>query len=874
MRFVSNSRRNMNFQIENTGLWSSSLGITAPNEEILRKLEHLRSVLQRFRGHVAVLTTRIAAQFPQLTIHDVTHLDALWETADLIAGPRYPLNPMEAFVLGGAILLHDAAHCFEAYEGGQDAVRGTIAWKDAYAAEVAKNPNGSLVEIEQYCDFSAIRLLHARQAEKLGEHEWKSANDNTSIFLIEDSDLRARFGALIGKIAASHNWSIEDVVSRLPDQFNAPGSWPSEWRVDPIKIACLLRCADAAHLDDRRAPDFLLALIRRSGISLDHWKAQNWLARADLDQSDPTKSSLRYTSTRAFKPVDTKAWWVVYDAISVLESEIYSSNKLLSSRTQSNDTSPPFKIKKVTGANSPDDLCKSVQVENWTPTSAKIHVGNIERLVGTLGGSSLYGNGDNFAVVLRELIQNARDAIAARRAFALNFKGSILVKVKQKSPTQTFIEVQDDGVGMSERTMVGALLDFGTSFWASDLVQSEFPGLRSSSFRPVGKYGIGFYSVFMLASEVHVASRRFDAGVKDVTNLHFVDGISLRPVLSKGASEFYDVMSSTCVRITINERIEDVNARLISQGNVEELRIPLKNYLAAITAGLDVQVVLQDNDVTQTIVHESVTELTNPEKIFDWIKCITFLEVPGAVKDAQAVEYIKNNFDRIRRIEQDGKLVGLAALLDAHPDSLRLMSTDTVGGLTNNVYRSGGSFLGYMDNYPESAKRDGSKKIVSPDNLQAWANEQVAILKAKNPTQIQLYWMASNMSNLDLDPIDIISFPVLLDQSRYMLLDFDQLFEILQKTGIASPVSRRADFCETNIAPFIVNELPTLRPITNGSLIRFAVENGRAKYPTSLLGCLERMVLRKGNELTYETKPEILKSNFGDIDALIIKLKN
>ncbi|MBA2593659.1 MAG: hypothetical protein M3495_02490 [Pseudomonadota bacterium] len=47
---------------------------------------------------------------PGLTVHDITHLDALWRVADQIAGPDYPINPAEAFVLGGAFLLHDAAH--------------------------------------------------------------------------------------------------------------------------------------------------------------------------------------------------------------------------------------------------------------------------------------------------------------------------------------------------------------------------------------------------------------------------------------------------------------------------------------------------------------------------------------------------------------------------------------------------------------------------------------------------------------------------------------------------------------------------------------------------------------------------------------------
>ena len=394
----------MNSQIEKTSLWLIGLGSKDADQERERKKELLRGVLKRFREHAAVLTSRISATFPQLTVHDATHLDALWETADLIAGEGYPLNPMEAFVFGGAILLHDAAHCFEAYEGGQNAVRNSVEWKDAFASEKAAHPEEILEKLKQYSDFTAIRLLHARQAEKLGGREWKSENGGPSFFLIEDVDIRSRYGALIGKIAASHNWSIDDVKSRLRDQVNAPGCWPSEWRVDPVKIACLLRCADAAHIDERRAPDFLLALIRRSGVPLDHWKAQNWLSRIDLDQSDPSKRSLLFTSTHAFKSADASAWWVAYDAITMLDAELRASNNLLSSRVQKDSSSPPFLSQRVTGANSPAVLSKSIETEGWIPTSARIHVGNLERLVETLGGQNLYGSGgDDFAVVIREL---------------------------------------------------------------------------------------------------------------------------------------------------------------------------------------------------------------------------------------------------------------------------------------------------------------------------------------------------------------------------------------------------------------------------------------------------------------------------------------
>jgi hypothetical protein len=494
-----------------------------------------------------------------------------------------------------------------------------------------------------------------------------------------------------------------------------------------------LRCADAAHLDDRRAPDFLLALIRRSGVSLDHWKAQNWLARVDSDQSDPSKSSLLFTSTHAFGSSDANAWWVAYDAITMLDAEIRASNNLLLSRVQRESSSPAFRMQRVTGANSPTELSKSVETQGWMPTNAKIHVSNLEVLVRTLGGQNLYGAGDNFAVVMRELIQNARDAVAARRSLTQGFVGRILVRITTKSDNQTFVEIRDDGVGMSERTMTNALLDFGTSFWASDLVRSEFPGLRSSSFRPIGKFGIGFYAVFMAASEVLVASKRFDAGLSDVRRLHFANGLTLRPILTAGADENYDVMSSTSVRLTIDEPIGSISQRWINNGNAQhELRIPLRNYLAAIVAGLDVSIALQIDSGIPDEIHENINEIITHKKIFDWIKHISFSDILDAKRNINQGKYVSDNAERIRRIEYDGHLVGLAALLDINVN-FQCLTTDTIGGLTNNILRGSSGYMGYMDNYSASAKRDVAKKVAPIEVLQSWADKQISIFKEKTP---------------------------------------------------------------------------------------------------------------------------------------------
>jgi hypothetical protein len=68
-----------------------------------------------------------------MTVHDISHLDALWDTAFSVAEGAVNVNRAEAFVLGASILQYDAAMSLAAYPGGTTEVHSTLAWKDAIA---------------------------------------------------------------------------------------------------------------------------------------------------------------------------------------------------------------------------------------------------------------------------------------------------------------------------------------------------------------------------------------------------------------------------------------------------------------------------------------------------------------------------------------------------------------------------------------------------------------------------------------------------------------------------------------------------------------------------------------------------------------------
>lgn len=848
-----------------TGLWKNSLGSRSTGYS--DHMDTLRGAYHDFRRKAFVLTDQIAKALPALTIHDGTHLDALWETADLIAGPSYPINPLEGFVLGGAILLHDAALCFEAYEGGRAKLRNSTEWRDSFAAIRERSPNIETSSAQDEADFAALRLLHASRAKELAEATWTST-DGEKIFLIENSDLRNRYGPLIGKIAASHHWPIEE-LSGLGEQFNAPGHFPREWRVDPVKIACLLRCADAAHLDSRRAPDFLMALTRREGISSHHWIAQNWLARVDVSQLNGENDTIVFTSNQDFSKKHTQAWWVAYDAITLVQAEITASNKLLEARSIIG--SPKFAINKVKGVSSPEDMSVYVRARGWEPCSAKIHVGNLQKLVNDLGGKQLYGETDQLGIALRELIQNSRDALAARRIVDPTHNGMINIQLSKDDDGAWSIEVVDNGVGMSERVLTGPLLDFGSSFWVSSLVQDEFPGLRSSSFRSVGRFGIGFYAVFMVAESVAVSTRRWDAALSQIVTLEFENGLTLRPTRTRGRPGDFPSSASTCVKLKLRKgNLENGMVTILSNRMGEpNFLVALEDYVSALVCGLDVGVSFKGpNDDRFKIVHSPVNSLKAKNIAEDWLIRTSFQKYqPNKVSK----DDISKIVERLRFVDPDQPHHGFAALSTRADNATNFLSSRTVGGLLTSVHgRGDDQFFGFLDFPARSAKREAEQNPVIPHNLlEAWVNDQLALLEEQGMTDADRLLLTSHLCELKIDPAPVFRVLVLRGQTL-SVLTLSQLFDAVVEKGLVIFKAPFMDHIDTYVHLQSYKDFPVFRPFRNSAFLSLTRDASGPKNPYSLLGCLHREAVKRGYEITFNQTGDVVSSVIGNCEVLIL----
>ncbi|KAJ8086604.1 hypothetical protein PM082_005427 [Marasmius tenuissimus] len=122
----------------------------------------------------------------------------------------------------------------------------------------------------------------------------------------------------------------------------------------------------------------------------------------------------------------------------------------------------------------------------------------------------------NREIFLRELVSNANDAIEKLRLTALKDKNvwdgvdplNITIKaVKDEDGNGGSIIISDTGIGMSPddlRTNLGTLAKSGTSDFLAQADKDKADGTNQGNL--IGAFGLGFYSSFLVADRVYVAS--------------------------------------------------------------------------------------------------------------------------------------------------------------------------------------------------------------------------------------------------------------------------------------------------------------------------------------------------------------------------------
>lgn len=241
--------------------------------------------------------------------------------------------------------------------------------------------------------------------------------------------------------------------------------------------------------------------------------------------------------------------------------------------------------------------------------------------------NSLYQNKDVF---LRELISNASDALDKIRFLSLTKPD--LLKDEEKLQVQieydddlNTLTVRDTGIGMTHDDLVanlGTVARSGTSKFLEALKADSSDGKSVGDISQIGQFGVGFYSAFLVADRIQVASKHAESPTQYIWTS------------SNGASEFKiyeDPRGNTISRGTeITLFLKEDCLEYADQNKLSDLA---KHYSEFITHPISLrtkttmEVEVEDDEDTITDEDLEVTE-DEPEEVkekktkevttFDW----------------------------------------------------------------------------------------------------------------------------------------------------------------------------------------------------------------------------------------------------------------
>jgi len=284
---------------------------------------------------------------------------------------------------------------------------------------------------------------------------------------------------------------------------------------------------------------------------------------------------------------------------------------------------------------------------------------------------------------------------------------------------------------MSQRVLTDFLLDFGKSFWGSPEMQEQFPGLLFSGLKPIGKYGIGFFSVFMIAERVLVITRRSDAAARETLVLEFSSGLQGRPILRPADRDEQLIDGGTHVRIKL-QRDPLGEGGLLEIGRGDETR-SLAEACALLCPGIDVDLFVKETGAERKVVDANDWTVMEGKDLLARLRFQTNVES----SEEDLSDFCERAAPNLRLMRNaNGDVVGRALISIGYggpPQMLGRKSKGTedfhgcvtVGGLRACAISG---VVGVLSGRPLRASRQVAVPLVEVSTLRSWAEDQADLV--------------------------------------------------------------------------------------------------------------------------------------------------
>jgi hypothetical protein len=418
--------------------------------------------ITRFVAEIAPILATTEKHFPYYTRHDAHHgyrvvrrIEQVVESSCLEASTTTAFTSVEIFLLIAAAYAHDLG--MTVFPGEASSLLKTLD-----------------IELSSAWETAPPLQTHLRR-----EHSKRGGE-----YILRNADTLGVPANLVGALdmmMRAHNLSITEL-----DAMSAPHA-AQERQIDIRQLAAIVCVGDAMEFSDTRVMDGVLDRIK-------------------LDPSESARVSYREN----MKHVCVSDSLAVSDDRRVIVSGTFSEPPVLALAHQTLDqmeewiqgycdidrrsSSPRLKIR-------PEPFVRNLDFAG----------GRFERLGVRLNKRSvldlIVSNAvwrANTGIPIRELLQNAVESCRFRDHHSSPADGySPAVQVEFDRENRT-VSVSDNGCGMSERTVLNNFLTVGSS-------RSKESGYAQSGYAPIARFGIGFWSVFVIAVNARIETAAFEA---------------------------------------------------------------------------------------------------------------------------------------------------------------------------------------------------------------------------------------------------------------------------------------------------------------------------------------------------------------------------
>lgn len=480
------------------------------------------------------------ALHPEFTLHDETHLLRVTELMARVMPERVleeVLNPVEIALLVLAAHFHDIGMVPDTEEaerirqseeydvarqnwliehtGFNDALR-ILENKDAPPQD--RDRSGQIVaEFEQAAFAHFIRSNHA-----------SGSSEFVKLCLGNDDRLRVGTGHLADSLAllcVSHNrppeW-ISEANGFYCDK--AIGTFP----VNLDYLAIVLRLADILDFDRERTPDELYRSIGFTNtISIQEWEKHRQVDGWKID-----RDAVRFECACEHPEYEH----AIRRFLGFIDDELAAAHDLVRRFPHS-------------FAHYTIDLpARTDRSRVRARDGAYLYANDLEvslsrdEIVRLLMTEKLY---EHPSLAIRELLQNAWDALRHRRAIMMRddsvewTAGHVEFEHGVDTHGREFVRCVDNGVGMDQRIVKDFLVRAGRSYYRSPEFERERLTFAraNADFDPCARFGIGFMSLFMLGDRIVIHTRRYrgSSGGLGEPLVVEINGIGGLIVLRRGA---------------------------------------------------------------------------------------------------------------------------------------------------------------------------------------------------------------------------------------------------------------------------------------------------------------------------------------------------